>query len=240
MEMTSPANGDRVTGAGSDDEEDGEERLLILRFQRGDRDAVAALYERYFDRIYAYMRASVRQAADAEDLAQQVFANALAALRSYDVNGTAAFRVWLFVVARNQLLKFLRTRGRVRALAPQELAEHIDHGQTAPDPSDQASSWTIGATLAELPVRQRQVLVLTFSGDLTTTEIARVLNISVSAVHKARQRGLASLAARWMDGDHMSDGQDGRDRSNGRDVARVETTREDPAIPARRVGLSAT
>jgi RNA polymerase sigma-70 factor (ECF subfamily) len=209
--------------------EDAQTRLLVLRIQRGEGD-FAELYMRYFDRIYSYLRASLGHGADAEDVAQQVFANAFGALDGFDVDGASSFRGWLFVIARNQLLKFVRGRGRVRVLAPDELVGRIDREGSAPDPAERVSRWALEAALARLPERQRQALVLRFTGDLRPAEIAQVLEITEDAVKKAQRRGLDSLERHYAE------------PGAPRRVLRAQMRRLDPCLPvlrARRLALLA-
>lgn len=210
--------------------EDMEARLLVARAQRGERDAARELYECYFDPVYAYLRASLGHGADAEDVTQQVFVNALGALGRYDVEGAPPFRRWLFVIARNLLVDFLRRGERVRVVAPDELAERIERERSAPDPSEGLLGWALLTALRRLPERERQVLLLRFVADLKPAEVAEVLDITKGAVHQAQHRGGVTLRERLA----------GRS-SSGR-VLRVSMGRRDPGLPvlrARRMALLA-
>jgi len=176
--------------------EDAEARLLVLRIQRGEREAAGALYERYFNRVHSYLRSGLRHAADAEDLAQQVFASALAALPEYDADGQAPFRGWLFAIARNALADELRRRKRVSVLHPDEIAERRERQRFAPDVAERVERWALEDALARLPERQRQALTLRFIVDLRVREIAWVLGVTEGAVSDALRRGLETMARR--------------------------------------------
>jgi RNA polymerase sigma-70 factor, ECF subfamily len=210
--------------------EDDEDRLLVLGVQRGESGAYRELYERYIDRVYGYLRLSLGHSADAEDATQQVFLNAWRALGGYDVAGAASFRSWLFVIAHNLLVDFRRGRRHVRVLAPAEVAEHIERAGSVPDLAERASRWDWDRLVGRLCKHQRQVLTLRFRCDLTTGEIARLLEISEQAVHKVEQRALAALEGRLVD------------RSRPGRVLRVSMGRRDPGLPvlrARRMALQA-
>jgi hypothetical protein len=62
------------------EEEDLDTARLILRIQGGDRDALGALYMRYFDRLYAYLRILLSDDHEAEDAVQRVFQGSVALL----------------------------------------------------------------------------------------------------------------------------------------------------------------
>jgi hypothetical protein len=93
--------------------EDRDTARLVTRFQAGDKDAFAALYMRYFDRVYSYLRVALRDAHEAEDGAQQAFMQVLEALPRYERRGSSPFRSWLFVIVRNCALGHLRKTGRI-------------------------------------------------------------------------------------------------------------------------------
>ena len=74
------------------------EVALARRARRGDREAFDALFERYFDPIYAFARRRSRDAAGAEALAEGIWTAAIAALEDYA--GESCLGAWLHAVAR--------------------------------------------------------------------------------------------------------------------------------------------
>ncbi len=68
------------------------------------------LVDRYRDRIFSLTRRMIKDRADAEDLAQQTFTEAFEALSKFDQ--TRRFRTWLFRIATNNCLDFLKSRRR--------------------------------------------------------------------------------------------------------------------------------
>src|SRR5262245_60443129 len=78
-----------------------DERLLIEAAQR-DPLRFADLYERHFDRVYAFVARRAGGRADAEDLTAEVFHRALANMDRFEWRG-APFLVWLLQIARNAL-----------------------------------------------------------------------------------------------------------------------------------------
>src|SRR5438034_11137959 len=91
--------------AGMDDE-----RLLVEAAQKDPR-RFAELYERNFERVYAFIARRVLDRHDAEDVTAEVFQHALANLGKFEWRGVP-FAVWLFRIAANALTDRWRMRAR--------------------------------------------------------------------------------------------------------------------------------
>ena len=158
---------------------------------RGDPQAFAALYDRYFDPVYRYCyhRLGTREAA--EDATSQVFLRVMTALPRYREGG--AFRSWLFTIAHNVVVD------RARAFAHEPLEAAAAHADPTPLPEDQAvvadEQRRLAAGVAALPPDQRRVIELRLAG-LTGPEIARVLGRSHAAVKMLQLRAVDRLRDR--------------------------------------------
>jgi len=152
------------------------------------------LYAEFLQRVYAYIRAQLGAAADAEDVTSQVFIKAWEAYPRFEPQG-ATPAAWLFRIARNAVLDHLRSSGRrerlVRVVAnqpeaaadPAEVArERIEYGQ-------------LMELVAELPERQREVIGLRHSG-LTFLEVGQLLGSSEDAAKMLYHRALRALRDR--------------------------------------------
>lgn len=82
---------------------------LARRCLSGDEAAYEAVLELYRDRVFALLLRLVRDPRDAEDLAQEAFLKAFRALGSYDP--ARPLLSWLFKIAHNSALDFLRAKG---------------------------------------------------------------------------------------------------------------------------------
>lgn len=168
-------------------------RLLVA----GDREAIEQIYLRYFDRIYAYLRIMLTRPHDAEDATQEVFAKMLAALPRYEPRGSP-LRAWLFRIAQRTALDRLRRSGRLVATDPAEL--EADPSRQAPGADVTALEWLsdrqVLKLVERLPRRQREVIVLRYLGDLTSTEIAALVGATPAAVRQLQHRAIATLRGR--------------------------------------------
>jgi len=126
--------------------------------------------------------------ADAEDIVQECFLAALRPNSTYDASRTP-MRTYLFGVARNQALKLLAKRPVT--------AEDDECVSDAPSPERAAFHTQLEAAVARavrrLPEGQREVLILAHYEELPLAEIARVMEIEVTAVKSRLQRARTQL-----------------------------------------------
>jgi RNA polymerase sigma-70 factor (ECF subfamily) len=211
--------------------EDRGSAALVVRFQRGDEDAFSALYLRYFDRIYAYMRVVLTDNHSAEDATQQVFIKLYEALPRYEDRGHP-FRAFLFVVARNHAVSELRRRQRLDPVDPVEIDRHREPLEdTAVSNLPWVSDRELLNLIERLPLAQRQVLVLRFMLDLTHAQIGQILERNPEDVRALLYRALGFMRTRLK---AMGRGEDSV-------VQRMPMCRRAPAAPvarARRAALS--
>jgi RNA polymerase sigma-70 factor (ECF subfamily) len=175
---------------------------LMLRVKRGDRAAFAGLVDKYKQPVLNFIYRSLRDEAEAEDLAQNVFLQVYKSRKRYE--RTAKFSTWLFTIARNLCLNELRRRSRHPAESLEEThAENEDrpHRQfedkTTIAPPEKLLhgelAQKIEEALAELPENQRTAILLCRQEELSYEEIAEVLDCSLSATKSLIHRGRETL-----------------------------------------------
>jgi RNA polymerase sigma-70 factor (ECF subfamily) len=167
-----------------------DERLLRAAVQ-GDRQAFAALVERYWDRLYRWLYHLSGDRHTAEDLAQETFLKAFAHLSR--LRPGSNFRAWLFRIAHNSFANQCRSRLR-RCPLPDDLADP-GSGPVAQVLSREALQGLTGA-VNRLPTEFRAALLLRVEG-LSFRQIAEVLDLTEETarwrVFKARQKLLGLL-----------------------------------------------
>ena len=157
---------------------------------RTDAETFAALYQRTFPRVYAYVMSLLRDRSAAEDVTAQAFERAYRKRGSYRARrGTP--EAWLFGIARNAALDELRRQGRRAGLE----GEPAD--QDAPTPEDHADlalrREAVRVALTALDGHERDLLSLKFSGGLSNAEIGRVLGVSETNAGTRLHRALTKL-----------------------------------------------
>jgi RNA polymerase sigma-70 factor (ECF subfamily) len=175
---------------------------LMLRVQRGDDAAFTELVEKYKQPVMNLAWRILRDATEAEDLAQNVFVQAYKSAPRY--RATARFSTWLFTIARNLCLNEIRRRSRhpadsLEAGSP-ETEEQPARQFTDPKaalPADallrRELEQKVGQALAELPEIQRTAILMCQRDEMSYEEIAAVLGCSLSATKSLIHRGRETL-----------------------------------------------
>jgi RNA polymerase sigma-70 factor (ECF subfamily) len=155
-----------------------------------DTETFAALYERTFPRVYAYVASLLRDRTAAEDVTAQAFERAYRKRGGYRAR-RGSREAWLFGIARNAALDELRRRKRRARLE----AEPVD--DVTPDADSMVElalrRETVRAALGTLDGHERDLLALKFSGGLSNAEIAAVLGLSETAAGTRLHRTLTKL-----------------------------------------------
>ena len=212
--------------------EDADTARLVGRLQAGDREQFSRLYLRYFDRVYAYLRISLRDAHEAEDTTQDVFIRVLEALPTYE-RREVPFRAWLFRIVRNAAINRMRQSSRLTLETPDEMARHTETtgDMPAPDSLEWLEDHQLVAWIEQLPLAQRQVIVLRYMLELKGNEIATVLDRSPEAVRQLHQRAMRFLRQR-MSQRHPDEQATSRRGSGRKTMTRRQ--RPSPVLESRR------
>lgn len=135
--------------------------------------------------VYAYFRRMGAQPADAADLAQATFLEALRGIERF--RGESTVRTWLLGIARNVFRGWLRSR-RVEV----ELTE-----SNHPDSDDESDDIAVRAVLDQLRTADREILVFFYAEGLHSKEIAAMLGISDTAVRQRIARAADAFRELW-------------------------------------------
>ncbi|MGO8948609.1 MAG: RNA polymerase sigma factor [Ktedonobacterales bacterium] len=180
--------------------EDSTDEVELVTAAQSDPPAFDALYRRYLPQVYHYVRTQVPNVEDAADLTQQIFLQALDALPSYHARGLP-FAAWLFRIARHVVIDSYR-RHRSGTVALEALPEAL-HPVAGSDPLAVLLQRERGQRLYDmlnaLDRQKRELLMLRFAGQLSSSEIAAVVGKSPAAVQKQLTRILAELKGHYHD-----------------------------------------
>lgn len=161
-----------------------DERLRIEAAQQDPR-RFAELYEENFHRIYAYVARRADSRAEAEDVTSEVFHHALANLKRFEWRGVP-FAAWLYRIAANVLSDRRQRSGRERGEHPPEEPGDASWKET------EQRAWLF-QLVDRLPLDQRRVIYLRFTGQKSIAEVAQELGRSQGAVKQLQFRALENL-----------------------------------------------
>ena len=148
------------------------------------------LYQNYRDKVEGYIYSHVQNEQDRQDLAQQVFLKATAALHSYDP-ARGAIGTWLYAITRNVVTDYYRTKSREPIpLDPDEAA--IPDEAVARILTQEMLNALAGA-LEQLPERERNIVVWRFYHGISPQEIAEKTGISYANVRFLQHSALNKL-----------------------------------------------
>jgi RNA polymerase sigma-70 factor (ECF subfamily) len=182
------------------------EEVLVRRSRRGDLTAYDDLVKRYQERIYATIYHMTANHEDANDLAQESFIKAFQVLPSF--KGGSSFYTWLYRIAVNKTINFLKQRKNRTHLSLNDLDFNAEHD---PDLMALISDKTprreagltelqekLNAALMKLSEPHRMVVVLHDVQGLSHDEIAKVMDCNIGTVRSrlfyARQQLQSELA----------------------------------------------
>ncbi len=172
------------------------DEILVEEARRGGTEAFAELARRYQRRIFRLIYGMTRNSLDADDLTQEVF---LAAFKSLPTFGRkSGFYTWLYRIAVNHALNFLKKRRREKE------RDDFDENLTPSDDVGAASSSPEGSSIRgeledkirqaidSLPPHLRASFLLVVDQGMSHAEAAAILGCSKNTVswrmHKARKR----------------------------------------------------
>lgn len=177
----------------------GPDDVALVHAARVDPAAFAALYERYRDRVYWYLRTRTASGEDAADLLQQVFLQALDRIDQYKVR-KGPFVAWLFGIARHAASNHNRRR---RPTVSWDLVPEVLRPISDDDPESEAlhneSLARLSDIFASLDREQRELLVLRYLVGLSFAEMGAVIGKNEAATRQQVRRLLRTLKEHYRE-----------------------------------------
>ena len=190
------------------------ETALVQAVAGGSHEALAALYDRHADAVYAAASRLTSDRQVAEEVVQETFLALWNRADRFDPSA-GSLAAWLHTIARNRTVDRLRAAGRRPGLFPlsavagegedegralERLAATgtiVSGGQSAPGPEAELVASevrvTLQAAIADMPNEERTVIVLAYREELTQSEIADRLGWPIGTVKTRTRRALRRL-----------------------------------------------
>ncbi len=168
---------------------------LMRRVLDHDASALAELYDRYGSRVYSLAVTIVGEGAAAEEVTQDTFMKLWNRPERYRVDN-GRFVAWLLTIARRSAIDRLRRDRRTRAAASLDDVSFPEPRDIAQE--DDARWRELRFLLDDLPVEQREVIVLAFYRGLSQSDIAEYLRIPLGTIKTRLRLAMDKLRAAWL------------------------------------------
>ncbi|MDP9309358.1 MAG: RNA polymerase sigma factor [Chloroflexota bacterium] len=164
----------------------------IARAREGQAQAIRELYDVYSDPVRRYCYVRLGDSESAQDCVQEVFVCIWKGVKNFEYRGDLSFTAWLYTIANNVLVSYVRKRRRV-----QQVPLTPELNLTDPRSHDSARNicdrLALRDAISQLTTEQQQVITLKFFVGLSNLEIAEIVGRSEGAVKALQHRAINRL-----------------------------------------------
>jgi len=169
---------------------------LMLLFADGNTAAFDLLFARHHVGVYNFACSMLNDTARAEEILQETFLAVVRSVKNYEPRGY--FRTWLLRIARNRCLNAIESERLRRDALNERSLDQTDPPSREPSAVDRFQAGEtlqiLRRSLAQLPPRQREVMILYAFEQMTAREISQVLDMPINTVKTLVHRARAALA----------------------------------------------
>jgi RNA polymerase sigma-70 factor (ECF subfamily) len=154
-----------------------DEEVLIKAMADGDMGAFAEIYKRYTPGLRRFVTGLIKDRTKAEDIVQNIFLRMMSSRPNFE--NVAAFKNWLFVCSRNEVISTLRSKWESQVDKVQAFPDRISDGI-----QPETSLSLLNSVLSRMPKKRSEVFRMSKLEGLSVEEIATRMGISVRTVQK--------------------------------------------------------
>ena len=167
------------------------EKALIKKCQRGDRQAFDALIRLYYDYVSGFLLKTTADETLTEDLTQETFLKMIRNIEKFDPGGSAAFGTWLITIAKNCYIDHLR-RNRIYLEDIESLP--IEDTQNVADEVERRLQYEkVMKAMETLPPEQALAIRLKYVEDMTLAQIAERFGVQPKTIKSRIHDGTVKL-----------------------------------------------
>jgi RNA polymerase sigma-70 factor (ECF subfamily) len=172
-----------------------DEQLIDL-YLKGEEHSLEILIDRYAGHIFNFIRQYINNSDQAEDLTQDTFVKVWRNIRKFDIK--KSFRVWLFQIARNTTIDFLRKK---KSILFSELVKddgtEFDAVDESLNPEEilekKSSEDVVAAALEKISDKYRSVISLYYREGFNFREISEIMDQPLDTIKSRHRRALRQL-----------------------------------------------
>ena len=159
------------------------------RYLLGDKPALNELVRTYSDSLTRYAYCYLNDASAAEDVMEETFATLIVKRKKF--KDEQHFHAYLYKVARNKSIDYLRRQGREDSL--EDIEDVISSHNTEDIALKNERNRTIYVCMQQLPTQYRDVLYLCYIDGFTTEEVCQIMHLNTKQVYNLLARAKAAL-----------------------------------------------
>lgn len=167
------------------------DKALIKKSQRGDRQAFDDLIRLYYDYVFGFLLKNTADEILSEDLTQETFLKMISSIEKYAPGGSASFGTWLITIAKNCYIDYLR-RNRIHLEDIDSLAVE-DERNVADEVERKLQYEQIMKALETLPPEQALAIKLKYVEDMTLAQIAEQFGVQQKTIKSRIHDGTVKL-----------------------------------------------
>ena len=168
-----------------------EDKLLVLKCRRGNKEAMCRLYEKYKDYLLTLAKGLLGEHAEAEDVVHDVFVSFARSAGQFQLTGS--LRAYLATCVSNLARDKIRARIR-QAQAPDPVTSSTSDSDNPVERLIETEELKrLRQALNQIPYEQRETVMLHLKGGMKFREVARLQGLSVSTIHGRYRYGLDKL-----------------------------------------------
>ena len=167
-----------------------DEESVVRRAQQRDPEALTQLYEENFDKIYRYVVLKIGDRTEAEDITQQVFLSAVKSISSFKYRG-APFSAWLYRIAHNRIVDYLRKKKRATVPLDETIADKDPGPELAAERNVDIEQ--LAEATRKLTRAQQEVISLRFTGELPVAQVASIMGKREGAIKALQHSAIVAL-----------------------------------------------
>ncbi len=167
------------------------DKALIKKCQRGDRQAFDELIRLYYDYVFGFLLKNTADEILSEDLTQETFLKMIRSIEKYDPGGSASFGTWLITIAKNCYIDHLR-RNRIH-LEDIDSLPLEDERNVADEVERKLQYEQILKAMETLPPEQALAIKLKYVEDMTLAQIAEQFGVQQKTIKSRIHDGTVKL-----------------------------------------------
>lgn len=167
-----------------------EDKELVIRAQKGEKEAFGLLYQKYFQKIFRYCKFNTKNEELAKDICQESFVKAYKKLQDFKTDGQWSIQAFLFTIARNLIIDHSRKKKESSI----EEYENLESSENLYDNFEKKETiFKVRSVLAKLDDIERQIILLRYFEEMSAHEVAKIIGINDGALRVRTYRVMQKL-----------------------------------------------